>query len=234
MLYKVFDFADKEVRSVMVPRPEVDAIPVDCTPSECLARMTETQHTRYPIYRASLDDLAGIVNIHDFLAAMEERGLAGFEINELVRPPHVVPETKNLGALLTEFRRTGQQMAIVADEYGSVQGIATLEDLPRRSSARSLTSMSSDEPFGALQKGRSVHECFGHDFNEEPSAAAGRGLSARCRLARPGRARPRRGRRSRLERRSVSGCAGGGLAHQAARGGPADGAGGCRSPGLGP
>jgi putative hemolysin len=129
MLYKVFDFADKEVRSVMVPRPEVDAIPVDCTPSECLARMTETQHTRYPIYRASLDDLAGIVNIHDFLAAMEERGLAGFEINELVRPPHVVPETKNLGALLTEFRRTGQQMAIVADEYGSVQGIATLEDL---------------------------------------------------------------------------------------------------------
>ena len=129
MLYKVFDFADKEVRSVMVPRPEVDAISVDCAPSECLAQMTETQHTRYPIYRASLDDLAGIVNVHDFLAAMEERGLAGFGIEELVRPAYVVPETKNLGALLAEFRRTGQRMAIVADEYGSVQGIATLEDL---------------------------------------------------------------------------------------------------------
>ncbi len=129
MLYKVFDFADKEVRSVMVPRPKVDAISVDCTPAECLARITETQHTRYPIYRATLDGLVGILNVHDFVTAMEERGLGGLGIEELVRPAYIVPETKNLGALLAEFRRTGQQMAIVADEYGSVQGIATLEDL---------------------------------------------------------------------------------------------------------
>jgi putative hemolysin len=129
MLYKVFDFADKEVRLVMVARPDVDALSVDWPASRCLAEMTSTQHTRYPIYRGSLDDLVGILNVHDFLTAMKERSLAAVRIDELMRPAYVVPETKNLGALLAEFRRTRQQMAIVVDEYGSVQGIATLEDL---------------------------------------------------------------------------------------------------------
>ncbi len=129
MLYKVFDFADKEVREVMVPRPEIDALSVDCRPADCLAQLTETQRTRHPVYRGSLDDLVGILNVHDFLTAMEERGLAALRIEDLVRPAYVVPETKDLGALLAEFRQTGQQMAVVVDEYGSVQGIATLQDL---------------------------------------------------------------------------------------------------------
>ena len=129
MLYKVFDFADKEVRTVMVPRPDIDAIPIDSTPSRCLAEMTSTQHRRYPVFHGSLDDLIGILNVHDLLTAMEERGLAAVRIEGLVRPAYVVPETKNLGALLSEFRRTGQHMAVVVDEYGSVQGIATLEDV---------------------------------------------------------------------------------------------------------
>jgi len=129
MLYKVFDFADKEVSEVMVPHPEIDALSVDCTPADCLAQLTETQHTRYPVYRGSLDNLVGILNVHDFLTAMEERGLAALRIEELVRPAYVVPETKDLGALLAEFRQTGQQIAVVVDEYGSVQGIATLQDL---------------------------------------------------------------------------------------------------------
>jgi len=129
MLYKVFDFADKEVRLVMVARPDIDAIPVDCTPNRCLAEMASTRHTRYPVYRTSLDDLVGVLNVHDLLSAMVERGLDAVRIVDLVRPACVVPETKNLAALLAEFRRNHQQMAIVVDEYGNVQGLATLEDL---------------------------------------------------------------------------------------------------------
>jgi CBS domain containing-hemolysin-like protein len=129
MLYKVFDFADKEVRLVMVARPDIDAIPVDCTPNRCLAEMASTRHTRYPVYRTSLDDLVGVLNVHDLLSAMVERRLDAVRIVDLVRPAYVVPETKNLAALLAEFRRNHQQMAIVVDEYGSVQGLATLEDL---------------------------------------------------------------------------------------------------------
>lgn len=129
MLYKVFDFADKEVQAVMVPRPDIDAIAADCPPAECLARMAGTRHTRYPVYRNTLDEVIGILNVHDFFAALQERGLAGVRIDELVRPAYVVPETKDLSALLAELRRMRQQMVVVVDEYGGVKGIATLEDV---------------------------------------------------------------------------------------------------------
>jgi putative hemolysin len=129
MLYRVFDFADKEVDAVMVPRPDVDAIAADVTPAECLAEIAETRHTRYPVYRGSLDELVGILNVHDLLAAVQEQGLEGVRIDELVRPAYVVPETKDLAALLAELRRGRQQMAVVVNEYGRVEGIATLEDV---------------------------------------------------------------------------------------------------------
>ena len=129
MLYKVFDFADKEVSTVMVPRPEVVALSVDLPPEEALAAMIESPYTRYPVYRASLDEIVGILHVRDLISALTDRGIAGVQIEELVRPAHIVPETKDLAALLGEFRRTNQHMAIVVDEYGDLEGIVTLEDL---------------------------------------------------------------------------------------------------------
>jgi CBS domain containing-hemolysin-like protein len=129
MLYKVFDFADKEASDVMVPRPEVVALSVDLPPEECLRAVMESPYTRYPVYRESLDDIAGILHVRDLFGALVDRGLAAVEVEQLVRPAYVVPETKDLAALLTEFRRTNQHMAIVVDEYGGMEGIVTLEDL---------------------------------------------------------------------------------------------------------
>src|ERR671926_1761914 len=129
MLYKVFDFADKEASDVMVPRPEVVALSVDLPPDECLRAVMESPFTRYPVYRESLDDILGILHVRDLFQALVDRGLAAVEVEQLVRPAYVVPETKDLAALLTEFRRTNQHMAIVVDEYGGVEGIVTLEDL---------------------------------------------------------------------------------------------------------
>jgi len=129
MLYKVFDFADKEAADVMVPRPEVVAISIDVPAEDALREVLDSPYTRYPVYRESLDDIAGILHIRDLIEAMHDRGIAAVDLATLVRPAYMVPETKDLGALLTEFRRTNQHMAIVIDEYGSMEGIVTLEDL---------------------------------------------------------------------------------------------------------
>jgi len=129
MIYKVFDFADKEVADVMVPRPQVVALSVELPPEECLAAVIDSPYTRYPVYRGSIETIVGILHVRDLFSALNDRGLTEVRIEELLRPPHMVPETKDLAALLTEFRRTGQHMAIVVDEYGGLEGIVTLEDL---------------------------------------------------------------------------------------------------------
>ncbi len=129
MLYKIFDFADKEVQEVMVPRPEVVAISVDLPPEECLAAVMESPHTRYPAYRGSLDDIVGVLHVRDLFSALMDRGIAGVNVEELLRPAYFVPETKDLASLLADFRRTKNHLAIVVDEYGAMQGIVTLEDV---------------------------------------------------------------------------------------------------------
>jgi putative hemolysin len=129
MLYKVFDFADKEVSNVMVPRPEVVALSIDLPPEQALEAVMDSPYTRYPVYRESLDNVVGILHVRDLFSALRDRGMHEVKIEDLVRATHIVPETKDLAALLTEFRRTNQHMAIVVDEYGEMEGIATLEDL---------------------------------------------------------------------------------------------------------
>jgi CBS domain containing-hemolysin-like protein len=129
MLYKVFDFADKEASDVMVPRPEVVALSVDLPPEQCLEAVMDSPYTRYPVYRETLDNVVGILHVRDLFSALRERGMHEVKVEELVRPAHIVPETKDLAALLSEFRRANQHMAIVVDEYGEMEGIVTLEDL---------------------------------------------------------------------------------------------------------
>jgi magnesium and cobalt exporter, CNNM family len=129
MLYKVFDFADKEAADVMVPRPEVVALSIDLPPEQALEAVMDAPFTRYPVYRGNLDDVVGVLHVRDLFHAMRDRGMEQVQIGDIVRPAHIVPETKDLAALLTEFRRTNQHMAVVVDEYGEVEGIVTLEDL---------------------------------------------------------------------------------------------------------
>jgi CBS domain containing-hemolysin-like protein len=129
MLYKVFDFADKEVADVMVPRPEVVALSIDLPPEECLAAVIESPYTRYPVYRETLDNIVGILHVRNLFSALNDQGFASVEIEELIRPAYIVPETKDLAALLADFRRANFHMAVVVDEYGTMAGIVTLEDL---------------------------------------------------------------------------------------------------------
>src|ERR671937_89654 len=129
MLYKVFDFADKEASDVMVPRPEVVALSVDLPPEECLQAVLDSPYTRYPVYRDTLDDIVGVLHVRDLISAMHDKGIAAVQVEDILRAPYMVPETKDLAALLAEFRNQNQHMAIVIDEYGAMEGIVTLEDL---------------------------------------------------------------------------------------------------------
>ncbi|TMK93237.1 MAG: HlyC/CorC family transporter, partial [Actinobacteria bacterium] len=113
MLYKVFDFADKEASDVMVPRPEVVALSVDLPPEQALEAVMDSPYTRYPVYRESLDNVVGILHVRDLFGALRDRGMHEVKVEEITRPAHIVPETKDLAALLAEFRRTNQHMAIV-------------------------------------------------------------------------------------------------------------------------
>jgi putative hemolysin len=129
VLYAAFRFAEKEAHDVMVPRPEVIAISVDLPARECLAAVVDSPYTRYPAYKDALDQIVGILHVRDLFKALYERAIDSVKITELLRKPYFVPETKDLAALLSEFRAQNQHMAVVVDEYGSMQGIVTLEDL---------------------------------------------------------------------------------------------------------
>jgi len=129
MLYKVFDFADKEVADVMVPRPEVVALSIDMPPEQALQAVIESPYTRYPVYRETLDDIVGVLHVRDLFSALNEQGFANVRIEGLLRDAYIVPETKDLAALLADFRRESFHMAVVVDEYGTMAGIVTLEDL---------------------------------------------------------------------------------------------------------
>jgi len=115
MLHKVFEFADKDAADVMVPRPDVVAVSAELPVAEVL--------------RVVLDHLVGILHVRDLFSALHDRGMDRVDLRSILRPAIVVPETKHLDELLTEYQTTSNHMAIVVDEYGSVEGLVTLEDL---------------------------------------------------------------------------------------------------------
>jgi magnesium and cobalt exporter, CNNM family len=129
MVSRVFDFRDKKVSDVMVPRPQVVAISIDLPTGKALESVLNSPYTRYPVYRHSLDEIVGVLHVRDLVEAMVDRGIADVNLADIVRPATMVPETKDLAALLHEFRRLSQHLAVVINEYGTMEGIVTLEDL---------------------------------------------------------------------------------------------------------
>ncbi|HEY1367729.1 MAG TPA: hemolysin family protein [Gaiellaceae bacterium] len=129
MLHNVFEFADKDAADVMVPRPDVVAVPVELPVAEALRVVLAHPYTRYPVFEEDLDDIVGILHVRDLFSALHDRGIERVDLRAILRPAIVVPETKHLDALLAEFQTTSNHMAVVVDEYGSVEGLVTLEDL---------------------------------------------------------------------------------------------------------
>jgi putative hemolysin len=129
MIDKVFVFGDKDAADVMVPKPDVTAISVDMPVEEALETVLDHPYTRYPVYRETLDDIAGVLHVRDLFSAIQDQVAESVRLADLLRPAYIVPETKDLASLLQEFRRTNNHFAVVVDEYGAMVGICTLEDL---------------------------------------------------------------------------------------------------------
>ena len=128
LIEQIVEFSDKRVREVMTPRPDIVAIQAGATVEALRKLVVETKFSRLPVYEGSLEDIIGIVFAHDLLQ-IAERDTASRRVRELVRPALFVPESKLGSELLKEMRQKNQHMAIVVDEYGSVAGLATIEDL---------------------------------------------------------------------------------------------------------
>ena len=128
LIASVVQFADKTVREVMTPRPEMVAVSAEASVEQLRQLLREKKFSRVPAYGRSLDDIVGVAFARDLLDLPE--GESGQRpVRELLRPAMFVPETKPLVELLREMQREYQQLAVVVDEYGSVAGLVTLEDL---------------------------------------------------------------------------------------------------------
>ena len=126
LLQSIADFGDTLVREVMTPRPDIVAIPESATIEDLRALFREQEYSRFPVFKGSLDNIAGFVFVKDLVAlgAADARPIAA-----LIRPAAVVPETKLVPELLKQFQVQQTQCAIVVDEYGGTAGLVTLEDL---------------------------------------------------------------------------------------------------------
>ena len=127
LIYNVFDFTAQEAGDVMVAAPDVDWLEASLSLQEALDKMVESRHRRLPVGDESLDRVVGVVTVFDVLHAVHEGEPA--TVGELAREVLMVPESKDLGALLREMRERREQLAIVVSEYGTTQGIVTLEDI---------------------------------------------------------------------------------------------------------
>ena len=126
MVRGIVDFGETVVRSVMVPRIDIIAAPVDSTAEQLTRLFLESKHTRLPLYQDSIDQIVGVLHLHGLLDALHGSKRPP---RELARPPVVVPETKPLNELLRQMQARGQQMAIAVDEHGGTAGVLTVEDL---------------------------------------------------------------------------------------------------------
>ena len=127
-LNNIFDFGDRVAREIMVPRPDIEALTSDAPLAELAEKAAFGRYTRYPVYEEDLDNILGAVHVKDLFRAAGEDP-SGFDIREVVRECLVVPENKPIEQILREFQTRKLQMAIVIDEWGSVEGLITIEDV---------------------------------------------------------------------------------------------------------
>jgi magnesium and cobalt transporter len=128
MLHSIFEFGETIVREVMVSRIDMVCCSMNTTLGELLAAIISSGHSRLPIYEGTADRIVGIIYAKDLLRIWGCRD-EDFHIEQIMRTPYFVPETKQIEELLQEFRTQRVHMAIAIDEYGGTSGLITIEDL---------------------------------------------------------------------------------------------------------
>jgi len=131
MIEGVLQVSEMQVRDIMVPRAQMDAVDKNAAPDDYLPRVIETGHSRFPMIDGDKDKVVGILLAKDLLRYFYggKRKKSHFNLHDYLRPAVFVPESKRLNVLLREFRTSRNHMAIVVDEYGGVAGLVTIEDV---------------------------------------------------------------------------------------------------------
>ncbi len=128
MIENILDFTSILVREIMIPRTDITAINADDEPQVMIQEIIEARYTRLPVYRGSIDNIIGILNVKDLLNVWSPRMTKADFLSNLSKP-YYIPETKNAHLLFSEFKNNKKHIAIVIDEYGGTSGLVTLEDL---------------------------------------------------------------------------------------------------------
>jgi len=128
MISQIFLLDQTVVREIMIPRIDIVGVEKNMTFTGIRELVRRDGHSRYPVYEESIDRVLGLLYVKDLFSNPPERG-EKFVIEDYLRKPYFVPETKIIGELLREFKDKRQHIALVADEYGGIAGLVTLEDI---------------------------------------------------------------------------------------------------------
>ena len=127
MIRGVVELSETNVKEVMVPRIDTVFVSVDAHRDEYLERIAESGHSRFPVYKDTIDNVVGVLYVKDLLRNLA-RGQE-IELQTLLRKPFFVPDSKHIDDLLREFKRRRVHIAVAVDEYGGVSGIVCMEDI---------------------------------------------------------------------------------------------------------
>ncbi len=126
MIKGIFELNDTDVKEIMTPRVDVIAIPSNASLEEAVDLFTKSGHSRIPVYLKTIDEITGVILAKDFLATEKIKDKS---LTQLSHKPIYVPETKQIGELLNEFKGSRNHFSVIIDEYGGTAGIITLEDI---------------------------------------------------------------------------------------------------------
>lgn len=149
MVLRAMDFSSRFVREAMIPRPDIVALEKDAPLTELLQTFKISRHSRFPVYDDDLDNIVGTVAMKEVVARLvDEPAAASRSLTELdlIRPVLVVPESRRIGDLFNEMRRTRQHMAVVIDEFGGTAGLVTTEELAEEVVGRLTDEWVTEEP----------------------------------------------------------------------------------------
>ncbi len=176
LIHSVFEFTDIFVKEVMVPAPQMVTIGINMTVDEVKNIISEEQYSRYPVIGKDLNDIRGILYAKDFFNSLVTTGTVN--IRRIIKSPIFVPETLKIGTLLREMQKKRIHMAIVIDEYGSVSGLVTLEDLIEEIVGEIRDEYDTESPVIKLGDGtmiidasisiRDLYEDYGIEIPESP------------------------------------------------------------------
>ncbi|GHU58564.1 hemolysin [Spirochaetia bacterium] len=127
MIRGVMELSDTTVREIMVPRIDTVFFSVDVSQDELLTRISESEHSRFPVYEDTIDNVIGVLYVKDVLISLVRHDTVN--VRDILRKPFFVPDSKHIDELLRELRRKRVHIAVVVDEYGGVSGITCMEDI---------------------------------------------------------------------------------------------------------